>query len=212
MVVVAVLLLAVGAGVGVQYWRSTSGVSVAANRAPEPPVITAPGTDGQGVTVGRKGAGTHIDLYLDYRCPHCKDFEEEAGDTIGKLVDDGTATVTYHPMTFVNPKASPRIANAFACAAAAGKTRAYNDELYAGYSKAWSTQQLLELGSELRISDPAFAQCVRADGQAKWLESVGRAAAARGVNSTPTVFVDGKKLAEDQLTPDGIRAAAGARS
>lgn len=208
LVVVVVLLLALGTGVGVQYWRSNSGVNVDANGAVEPPLITGPGTSGKGVTVGKQGAKTQIDLYLDYRCPHCKDFEEEAGGTIDKLVDEGKATVTYHPMTFVNPDASPRLANGFACAAAAGKPRSYNDQLYAGYAKAWSNDQLVELGSELGITDPAFEQCVRGNNQGGWLESVGKAAETRGVNQTPTVFVNGKQLPEDQMTPEGVLAAA----
>lgn len=212
LVVVVVLLLALGTGVGVQYWRSNSGVNVDTNGAVEPPMITGPGTSGKGVTVGKQGAKTQIDLYLDYRCPHCKDFEEEAGPTIDKLVDDGVATVTYNPMTFVNKDASPRLANGFACAAAAGKARTYNDQLYADYAKAWSNDQLVELGKELGITDPGFEQCVRGNSQAGWLDSVAKAAEARGVNETPTVFMNGKKLSEDQLTPEGVQAAASGSS
>lgn len=209
-VVVGLLLLALAAGVGVQYWRSNSGVDVSKDHAAEPPMITGPGTPGKGVTVGTKGAKAQIDLYLDYRCSHCKDFEDEAGETIDELVDQGRATVTYNPLMFVNQDASPRLANAFACAAAAGKARAYNDELYAGYAKAWSTDQLLELGKDLGITDPSFAQCVRDNSQLDWLESVGKAADVRGVDSTPTVFVNNKRLPEDQLTSEGVEAAVNA--
>jgi protein-disulfide isomerase len=209
-VVVIVLVLALAAGVGVQYYRGHSAVKVDANGAPEPAVITAPGTAGQGVTVGEKGAKAHIDLYLDYRCPHCKDFEDESGATIDQLIDNGTATVTYNPLGFVDPKASPRLANAFACAAAAGKPRGYSDALYAGFDKTWTNGQLLGLGQQLGIDDSTFQQCVNDDAMTDWLASVTKAADDRGVTGTPTVFVNGKMLGADQLTPEGIKAAVGA--
>jgi protein-disulfide isomerase len=209
-VVVVVLVLALGTGVGVQYWRGHSTVTLDANIAPEPALVTGPGTDGKGVTVGKQGAKAHIDLYLDFRCPHCKDFEDETGATIDKMLDDGTATVTYWPLAFVNPDSSPRLANAFANAAAAGKARSYADQLYASYEKSWTTDQLVQLGKQLGINDAKFEPGVKGDNYAKWLDSVAKAADARGVTGTPTAFVNNKMLNADQLTPDGLVAAVGA--
>ncbi|GAB2586434.1 DsbA family protein [Kribbella endophytica] len=206
-VVVVILLLALGAGVGVQYWRSNSGVEVSSNGQPEPTVITGPGTNGQGVKVGQASAKVNIDLYLDFRCPHCKDFEDEAGEAINKLVDDGTATLTYWPLMFVNPDNSPRLANAFAAAAAEGKARSYADELYADFAKSWTQDQLIELGKQLKIDDAKFEAGVTGNTYAGWLESVGQAANTRKVEGTPTVFVNDKQLPADALTPEGITAA-----
>ena len=75
-IVVIVLVLALGAGVGVQYYRGHSKVEVSSNGRTEPAVVTGPGTSGKGVTVGKSGAKVNIDLYLDFRCPHCAEFEE----------------------------------------------------------------------------------------------------------------------------------------
>ncbi|WP_432949993.1 DsbA family protein [Kribbella sp. CA-253562] len=205
-VVVVILVLALGAGVAVQYWRSNSGVEVSSNGGPEPTVITGPGTSGQGVKVGKAGAKANIDLYVDFRCPHCKEFEDDASSTIDKFLADGTATVTYWPMTFVTDD-SPRLANAFAAAAAAGKANSYADELYADFAKSWTQDQLIELGKQLKIDDPAFEAAVKDNKYAGWLESVGQAATARKVEGTPTVFVNDKLLPSDQLTPEGLTAA-----
>lgn len=206
-VVVVILILALAAGVGVQYWRSNSGVDVSSAGQTEPTVITGPGTTGQGITVGKEGAKAHIDVYLDFRCPHCKDFEDESGETINKLVDDGTATLTYWPLMFVNPDSSPRLANAFAAAAAEGKTRSYADELYADFAKSWTDEQLIELGKELGIDDARFQTAIRDNTYGGWLQSVGQAANERKVEGTPAVFVDGKMLNAEQLTPQGITDA-----
>jgi protein-disulfide isomerase len=206
-VVVVVLVLALAAGVGVQYYRGHSKVSVSSNGQPEPAVITGPGTSGKGVTVGKAGARVHIDLYLDFRCPHCAEFEDGSGATIDKLVQDGTATLTYWPLQFVNPDASPRLANAFAAAAANGKALTFADEMYGDFSKSWTTDQLLELGKQLDIGDGKFQQAVQGNTYAGWLESVGKAADDRGVTGTPTVYVNDKQLPTEQLNPDGLQKA-----
>lgn len=208
-IVVVILVLVLAGGVGFQYWRGNSGVSVDDANAPEPTVITGPGTDGNGVTVGKASAPTTIDVYVDYRCPHCQEFEETAGVAVNDLVDSGAAKLMYYPLAFVNPDASPRLANAWACAAAAGKPRGYGEQLFADFAKSWTTDQLLELGSKLGITDPGFETCVRENGQAQWIDSLAGPAGERGVTGTPTVFVNGTKLGDDQLTPEGIRAAAG---
>ena len=211
-IVVIVLVLALGGGVGVQYWRGHSKVEVSSNGGTEPAVITGPGTNGKGVTVGKAGAKANIDLYLDFRCPHCADFEEETGATLDKLVQDGTATLTYWPLMFVNPQASPRLANAFAAAAANGKALSYADEMYADFSKSWTTDQLIELGKQLGIDDATFEAAVNDNKYAGWLDSIAQAANDRKVEGTPTVFVNGKMLPADQLTPAGITAAVGGTS
>jgi len=209
-IVVIVLVLALAGGVGVQYWRGHSKVEVSSNGKPEPTVITGPGTSGKGVTVGNADAKVHIDIYLDFRCPHCAEFEESTGTTVDKLVQDGTATLTYWPLQFVNPDASPRLANAFAAAAANGKALSFVDELYGDFSKSWTTDQLMELGKQLGIGDAKYQQAVQNDTYASWLESVGKAADDRGVTGTPTVYVNGKQLEADQLTPDGLQQAVDA--
>jgi protein-disulfide isomerase len=209
-VVVIVLVLALAGGVGVQYYRGHSKVEVSSNSRPEPTVITGPGTSGKGVTVGKAGAKVNIDLYLDFRCPHCAEFEEASGSTIDKLVQDGTATLTYWPLQFVNPDASPRLANAFAAAAANGKALSFADEMYGDFSKSWTTDQLIELGEQLGVGDEKFQQALQDNTYAGWLESVGKAADERGVTGTPTVYVNGKQLPVDQLSSEGLQGAVDA--
>lgn len=209
-IVVIVLVLALAGGVGVQYWRGHSKVEVTSSGKPEPAVITGPGTSGKGVTVGKAGAKAHIDLYLDFRCPHCAEFEESTGATIDKLVEDGTATLTYWPLAFVNPDASPRLANAFAAAAANGKALTYADEMYGDFSKSWTTDQLIELGQQLGIGDAKFQQSLQDSTYAGWLDSVSKAADDRGVTGTPTVYVNDKQLETGQLTADGLQKAVDA--
>ncbi len=205
-VIVVVLVLAIVAAVGVDYWRKNSSVDVSSNRV-EPAVITGPGTNGQGIKVGKGSAKTNIDLFLDFRCPHCAEFEEDTAPVLDELIADGTVTVTYWPMTFVNKEASPRLANAFAAAAANGKALSYGEAMYKDFSKAWTDDQLIELGKKLGIDDAKFEAAIKDNSYKGWLESIGQVSNERKVEGTPTVFVNDKMLQSDQLTVDGIKAA-----
>jgi protein-disulfide isomerase len=206
-IAVGVVIAIIAVGVAVQYWRTHSEVTVENAGAAEPAVITGPGQDGKGITVGKSGAKTRIDVYVDFRCPHCEEFEKQNKDALNSMVDSGQATVTYHPLAFVSDD-SPRLANAFACAAAGGKTRAYHDALFGDFVKAWTRDQLIQLGDKLGLSGD-FQECVRSGRYGSWVESVGKAADANSVTGTPTVFVNDVKLPDDKLNPEGIRAAAG---
>jgi len=110
----------------------------------------------------------------------------------------------------VNPDASPRLANAFAAAAANGKALSYADEMYGDFSKSWTTDQLIELGKQLGVGDATFQQAVQDNTYAGWLESVTKAADDRGVTGTPTVYVNDKQLPADQMTPEGLQKAVDA--
>jgi protein-disulfide isomerase len=206
-VVVGVLVLAIVAAVGVDYWRKHSKVEVTASGRAEPVVITGPGTDGKGITIGKTGAKTNIDLYLDFRCPHCEEFETATGPTLDKLVEDGTATITYWPLAFVSPQDSPRLANAFAASAASGRALSFVDAVYGDFSKAWTTDQLLQLGKQLGVDDTKYGAAVNGNTYAGWLDSVSKASTDRNVTGTPTAFVNGKLLDVSKMTPDGIKAA-----
>jgi protein-disulfide isomerase len=73
--------------------------------------VTMPSTaqpDG-GIPVGKDGAaGTEnadapvIDVYLDYMCPICGQFEQTNADTIDEMVAAGDATVVYHPISILD--------------------------------------------------------------------------------------------------------------
>lgn len=55
-------------------------------------------------------------LYVDYRCPHCFDFEAANIERIQQLVTDGLATIEIRPMAFVSDL-SPALSGAMMCVA-----------------------------------------------------------------------------------------------
>ena len=72
---------------------------------------------------GEGGANVpNIQIYLDYQCPFCKDFELPNQSQIESWVTKGIATVQIHPISFLDGRGSPnefssRAANAAVCVA-----------------------------------------------------------------------------------------------
>jgi protein-disulfide isomerase len=72
---------------------------------------------------------------------------------------------------------------------------------------------LVSFGKQAGITSPDFATCVTTTKYSKWATNgVEREAQNRGVNTTPTVFINGKELDRTQYTPAGITAAVAAAS
>jgi protein-disulfide isomerase len=178
---------------------------------PEPSAAPPPaGADAGGVKVGT-GPVT-VDVYLDFMCPHCKDFEESAATTLDTLASSGSATVVYHPLAFLDrystTRYSTRSAAAAGCAADAGKFVEYAKVLYANQppenSAGLDDDKLIELAGTVGIDTGTFGQCVRDGTHASWVDGVTEAATKRDVTGTPTVLVNGKDV---DPTPEAIDAA-----
>lgn len=127
--------------------------------------------DGVVVTVGKPGATASIDVYADFLCPICGQFEKTYKTQIEQAVNDGKLEVRYHMVPLLNEHSDPPgysldSANASLAAADAGKFVQFHDALFAnqpeegkrGYDKA----QLVKLGGDVGITDPKFAQTVNA--------------------------------------------------
>ena len=71
--------------------------------------------DGYGIVLNPSAKPT-IDVYIDYQCPACKNFELINGGYLNEVIAQNKAKVVYHPMTFLGPE-SILAANAAACAA-----------------------------------------------------------------------------------------------
>ena len=138
-----------------------------------------------------------IDIYEDFQCPICAQFEATLGSSIESLIADRKATVVYHTLSFLGPE-SVAAANASACAVDEGKFLQYHTALYVNQPKensgAWSNAALAALGEAVGLKSKKFASCVNDRQYADWVNNVAAAGAQKNVNATPTVFVNGKEL------------------
>lgn len=177
--------------------------------------------DGVVVTAGDPAAPVTVDVYEDYLCPACAQFERIYADEITTALNEGRAKVAYHHIAILDDRSSPpgystRAANAALCAADAGIFPAYHARLYADQpsegSAGRTVQELTALGTELGATGD-FAGCVARQENSQAIADATNAAAADpavapgGRFGTPTVLVQGRKI--DVNDSDWLSRATG---
>jgi protein-disulfide isomerase len=174
--------------------------SVLGNRSPgvgaTPSSVSS--ADGYGITFnGDLKNKPTIDLWEDFQCPVCKQFELTNGSYIQQLVAAKKAKVVYHLLSFIGPE-SVLAANASACAADENKFLAFHSYLYATQgsenSGAWSNAGLIRAGAGAGLTDSKFRNCVNKGSYTSWVAKIANDGAKKKINATPTLFVNGKEL------------------
>jgi protein-disulfide isomerase len=170
-----------------------------------------------GATGVSTGSGNvPVDVYLDFMCPHCRAFDEEANATLRQLVADKKITLVYHPVAFLDAasttKYSTRASASFGCAADGNKAFEYATALFARQpaegGPGLSDDELIQVGGTVGLLNPSFARCVRGGTYTSWTAHVTDSASERGVTGTPTVYVNGRKT--DATSAAIIAAVKGA--
>jgi protein-disulfide isomerase len=201
---IALLVVAVVAGIAFQSARSHPQASVAVP-------AHALGPD-NGELLGRPSAPVLVEEYGDFQCPICGQWERTVGPTVRRLVDQGRIRFEYHPIAFIGPE-SLAAANAAEAAGDEGRFWAYHDLLFADQapenSGALTTDRLLELGRQVGLTSPRFQQRVTDGTYDNWVRQATDQASQRGVNATPTVFVNGRQV-DGALTAKGLLTAVNA--
>lgn len=161
-----------------------------------------------------EAAGTlDIQMYVDYLCPICGQFEATNGDYISSLLDNGKTTVEIHPIAILDRLSqgtaySTRATNAAACVAnySPNQFYAFHNLLFANQpaenSTGLSDDQLIDLTTQASVENAdKIATCIKNQEFKKWVsDSTSRALEGPIPNSnvdkvtgTPTVIVNGKK-------------------
>ncbi len=209
LVVVAVIVVVI-----VQTQRTSTSADAA--------VPSLPVEDGTAFVVGADDAPVTVDVYEDFLCPACRQFEESAGDTLTSLVDDGTVQLRYRPMAFLDQAStddySTRALNAAAVVGEAAGIDAFVEFHHALFAEqpaeggpGLSDERLIELAAQAGATGDDVADSITGLRFEDWTREVTDAASRAGVTGTPTVLVDGEVLENptaEQLTA-AVSAAAG---
>lgn len=169
-----------------------------------------------GVTVGT--GGPTLELFEDFQCPACKQFEALTGATVTDLVNSGKVKVQYQMMTFLDAvlgnDASVRATAAFGCAVDAGKAMEYHNVVYQNQppeGQGYTNEQLIQFGADAGITGAdftTFSDCVTSQKYAGWSQLSQKYAEETGVQSTPSVFLNGQQLeAQTFGDPAALRKA-----
>jgi protein-disulfide isomerase len=126
--------------------------------------------DGGVVEVGKPDAKATLDVYEDFLCPACAQFESRFGPAVDAKVADGSLKVRFHMLNMLNNRSDPAgystdSANAALLAADEGKFLVFHKSLFgdqpAEGARGWTKDQLIELGKGVGITSSAFVDGVR---------------------------------------------------
>jgi len=198
-------------------WVSVAVVAVVAaliilvvwmNNAATAPAVR-PDSSGINQTTGAVVVGSgenQIDLFFDFYCPHCQDFEDAYGPTLDEQLEAGTITLNLHPVALTGLNAasgtdfSKRSANALYCVAEDEPTAAYPfmQAVFATHPSGagLTDEQLVSLAD--RAGASGVAECIA---DRTWDDLVAEqtrsipANPATGGAGTPTVVINDEWVA-----------------
>ena len=174
---------------------------------------------GAGILVNPDAPSTvpTLDLYEDFQCPICAEFEHRFGADIEALAEKNQVRLVVHTLSFLDDNlrndSSNRAANGAACAADQGKLLPYHSANFggqplregAGYTDANLTsfaEKAGITGADLKT----WQQCYDARTHNQYVESVQTQSEKDGVNGTPTLTLDGKTLDLKGFTAESLAA------
>ena len=156
-------------------------------------------SEGYGIVFNKELTGVpKIDIWEDFQCPVCRNFEAINAKQIKEWIDAKKVTAVFHPLSFIGAE-SAYMANAAACAADEGKFLQYHEALYVNMADSensgkWNPPALVALGKQLGISGKSFEGCVNNGKYQDWVNNVAADGSQKNVNSTPTVLINGKEI------------------
>lgn len=164
--------------------------------------ITAPDPidwpQSSGTTLGDPAAPVTIVEYSDFQCPFCRQFHEE---TFPLLLDNhirtGEVQFIYRNFPIIG-RESLEAGNAALCAAEQDAFWPYINYLFANQTGenvgAYSEARLQAIAQELGLDMDPFEQCSSRNEMQDRVQSEYAQGLEVGVNSTPTLVVNGKVL------------------
>jgi protein-disulfide isomerase len=170
---------------------------------------------GGGISVGPAKAPV-MDLYEDYQCLTCKQFEASMGPTIEQLVSQGKLRVVYHPISFLdanlNNTSSGEAAAAGGCAQDQGVYVKFHDTVFSHVpstaGQGYAIADIMAFGRESGVKSlAAYESCVNHHRYFDWVTQVQARADAIPVTEALAIFLNGQALDATGLTPQSLTVA-----
>ncbi|MEU7633283.1 thioredoxin domain-containing protein [Nocardia sp. NPDC049220] len=199
------LVVTIGTGVAVRSVRSNvvGGVATAAGSDGQTPAgVAANGA----IRIGEPAAKVVVRVVADLQCPACRSFDRANGKVLEDAVKSGTAVVEYNVISFLDrastDKYSSRAGNASYCVARFDPSK-YQGWLATMFDKqpkeggaGLSDGKLIEIAKQAGYTDAAVATCITDRKYDAYLRQKTTEVLDSGVNSTPSVFVNGVQVTD----------------
>jgi protein-disulfide isomerase len=176
------------------------------NAASPPP--TASGIRVSANVMGQSNAPVTIEEWADLQCPACRQFAVGTEPQLRTAyIATGKVRFVFHHLAFIGQE-SIWAGEAVECAGEQNRFWDLHDRLYAVQggenSGTFSKANLEKIAGDIGLG-AGFNACLESDRYLQRVTDDTKAGQAKGVNATPTLFVNGRKLADVSI--DGLRAA-----
>ncbi|HZD10950.1 MAG TPA: thioredoxin domain-containing protein [Candidatus Binatia bacterium] len=201
-------------GVGDALVSEGEATALESSETDSPGISVAPGTqevDANGVAVGFTSDGFPfrgdprapivMEEYSDYQCPFCSRFFQETLPSIeDNQIANGEVVLVFYDFPLPSHPQAPQAHQAAYCAGEEGAVAywAMHDALF-GEVESWSgqpntTEIFTDLAANAGLEADAFRDCLESGKFVQRINDSVAAASQRGVNSTPSFFINGQAL------------------
>lgn len=207
--IVAVLAIAGGVGYAVVQNNQPTKWEKAVDAKVVAPANTS-GENGTTVVIGDSTSKNTVHLYEDPRCPACAQFEQTIGETVNKGMKDGDYKLSFTIGTFLDNRLSGEGSKTALSALGAAlnvstdafveyKTALYSAKYHADESADEFSKDsyLIKVANTIDAlkNNKTFQDAVEKGSYDAWAMKMSKTFDdAKGVNSTPTIKINGKKI------------------
>ena len=174
------------------------------------PVPVASSDGFTGYTLGADTAPVEITEYSDFECPFCARFANLQMPAVRRqLIETGRVRWRFRDFPLPSHQYSRYASHAAHCAAEQGRFWEMHDALFRDHS--WSHRGrnpeglVNDMARRVGLDFARYEECMAANRYAGRIEAARREGDARGVNGTPTFFVNGRRYG-GLATSDAFKA------
>ncbi|GAB3761142.1 DsbA family protein [Microlunatus parietis] len=172
--------------------------------------------DGTAIRIGPADAKVTIDMYYDYSCPHCKEYDAATAKTYEQLLGEGNLAINFRPIQFQS-QYGQTAGNASAAVVAyqPADWLAFHSALFVNHTEQtdiWQNADFKAFAEQNGVTNPEALKAIEDGKYSSWITGNTGEAVKAGVQGTPTVIINGEKseLLVGQQLIDKVHQLAGA--
>lgn len=189
--VVIAMVLIVGVGLFVSKQRGGGPTDAAAD----------PGSGSASVTIGDSSAPHSVVVWEDFLCPFCGELEKRTSEQLATAAEAGKVQVTYRPFNLLQTDYSQQTLEVFAAtqhSAGDEVAKKLHDLLYAQQPSESgpfpSQDDIVDLAVQVGADRATVERSLENGDATQWADEATQDASDAGVQSTPTVLLDGNEV------------------
>lgn len=161
---------------------------------------------------GDNGDAVVVDLFFDYTCSHCTEFEELHAEEISTLASSGAVTVVLHSVKILGSDWADVVNNALATVLnnEPEQTLAFHKAAFDVYAEAiaansadyLTVENLISHAQDAGVSTETtdlFAAAIEANTYSEWTELSTETFSDNGLTGTPAVLINGEEASLSEI-------------